>query len=65
VWAAMSSSRDLPDPGIEPESLTFPELAGPVLYCWFHLGSPKENSGSYVRVHENGPFTYGNSLGVV
>ena len=26
-WAAMSSSRDLPDPGIEPASLTPPALA--------------------------------------
>ena len=27
-WAAMPSSRDLPDPGIEPASLTSPALAG-------------------------------------
>ena len=26
-WVAMSSSRDLPNPGTEPASLTFPELA--------------------------------------
>ena len=28
VWVAMPSSRDLPDPGIEPVSLTSPALAG-------------------------------------
>ena len=28
VWVAMPSSRDLPDPGIEPTSLTSPALAG-------------------------------------
>lgn len=27
-WVAMLSSRDLPDPGIEPESLMSPALAG-------------------------------------
>ena len=27
-WVAMSSSRDLPDPGIEPVCLTSPALAG-------------------------------------
>ena len=27
-WAAMPSSRDLPDPGIQPMSLTAPALAG-------------------------------------
>ena len=27
-WVAMPSSRDLPDPGIEPASLTSPALAG-------------------------------------
>ena len=27
-WVAIPSSRDLPDPGIEPESLTSPALAG-------------------------------------
>ena len=27
-WVAMPSSRDLPDPGVEPASLTPPALAG-------------------------------------
>ena len=27
-WVAMPSSRDLPDPGIEPTSLKLPTLAG-------------------------------------
>ena len=27
-WVAMPSSRDLPNPGIEPKSLTTPALAG-------------------------------------
>ena len=27
-WVALPSSRDLPDPGIEPKSLTSPALAG-------------------------------------
>ena len=27
-WVAITSLRDLPDPGIEPESLTSPALAG-------------------------------------
>ena len=27
-WVAMPSSRDLPDPGIEPTSFMFPALAG-------------------------------------
>ena len=27
-WAAISSSRDLPDPGVEPASLASPALAG-------------------------------------
>ena len=27
-WVAISSSRDLPDPGIEPTSLVSPALAG-------------------------------------
>ena len=30
-WMARPSSRDLPDPGIEPESLAYPALAGGLL----------------------------------
>ena len=32
-WAAISSSRELPDPGIEPASLASPTLADPSTSC--------------------------------
>ena len=34
LWVAISCSRDLPDPGIEPASLESPALAGRIFYCW-------------------------------
>ena len=35
-WGAISFSRDLPDPGIKPESLRSPALAGSSLAIWAH-----------------------------
>ena len=43
-WVAMPFSRGLPDPEIEPGSLTSPALAGRFFFFFFyhkqHLGSP-------------------------
>ena len=41
-WAAVPSSRDLPDPGIKPESLTSPASGGGSL--------PLESPGKHVHV---------------
>ena len=38
---AISSSRDLPDTGIEPSSLNVSCIGRQVLYHWRHLGSPE------------------------
>ena len=40
-WVAISFSRDLPDPGIEPVSLSSPALAGG-FFILRHLGSPEQ-----------------------
>ena len=41
-WSGLSCPppRDLPDPGIEPSSLTSPQLAGGLFYHWCHQRSP-------------------------
>ena len=39
LWVAISCSRDLPDPGIEPTSLESPALAGRIFLPLNHLGN--------------------------
>ena len=37
-WVALSSPEDIPHPGIEPESLTSPALAGRVFFFLYLFG---------------------------
>ena len=39
-WAAISYSRDLPDPGIKPSSLNVSCIGRQILYHYHRLGSP-------------------------
>ena len=50
-WSGLSfpSPGDLPDPGIEPVSLSSPALAGG-LFTWNHLGSPSNWPSSHLTV---------------
>ena len=50
-WVAISSSRDPPDPGIEPVSLIFPALAGDSLPLR-HQGTPHLLTRSPMRVSD-------------
>ena len=45
-WVAISSSRDLPDPGIEPTSLASPALAG-----GFFTAAPSGKPGKNVAMY--------------
>ena len=40
VGLPFPSPGDIPDPGVEPQSLIFPALAGDFFYHQHHLGSP-------------------------
>ena len=47
-WVAMSSSRDLPDPGIKPESSESPALHADPLQTLSHQESPRKTEKLFI-----------------
>ena len=47
-WVAISSSRDLPDPGIKPESSESPALQADPLQMLSHQGSPRKTEKLFI-----------------